>query len=360
MTTKKNSLLFKITLENEKKEFQINEFIDFFLEGGLFESYLDQIYGIATHNFNLNIFNVTFKETTAKSTIEDLYETFKDPQLITIRDEINCSIQINRPLGYRQLITLYPMPFDVNFDQLKAITMKWGNLKNFEFGRHKKCPLIHNSYLHLYIENFNHKEIPDQFVFRNRFIAVNVDGEPIKTRCNYCKKTDHLIEDCPFKTIPKNNQPSNPLPQPKQTYAKTITSTPKRPQPPILHPSTQVKLVKQNIKKNTQNFPPLSQNPTTQTKEEEKLNLNPNLSSLNITQEEAIKSFDETQSAKMPLPSTSKPISPQTPAPINDSLSQKRKLSPSPSSSQSSSISIELKPRKKKTNTKEKYRKNSI
>ena len=315
MTTKKNSLLFKITLENDKKEFQINEFIDFFLEGGLFESYLNQIYGIATHNFNLNIFNVTFKETTAKSTIEDLYDTFKEPQQITIKDEINCSIQINRPLGYRQLITLYPMPFDVNFDQIKAITTKWGNLKNFEFGRHKKCPLIHNSYLHLYIENFNHKEILDQFVFRNRFIAVNVDGEPIKTRCNYCKKTDHLIEDCPFKTLPKNNQPSNPLPQPKQTYAKTITSTPKRPQPPILHPSTQVKLVKQNIKKNTQNFPPLSQNPTTQTKEEEKLNLNPNLSSLNITEEEAIKSFDETQFAKMPLPSTSKPISLQTPPP---------------------------------------------
>ena len=82
MATKKNSLLFKITLENEKKEFQINEFIDFFLEGGLFESYLDQIYGIATHNFILNIFNVTFKETTAKSLIEDLYKTFKDPQQI--------------------------------------------------------------------------------------------------------------------------------------------------------------------------------------------------------------------------------------------------------------------------------------
>ena len=50
MTTKKNSLLFKVTLDNEKKEFQINDFIDFFLEGGLFESYLSEIYGIATHN----------------------------------------------------------------------------------------------------------------------------------------------------------------------------------------------------------------------------------------------------------------------------------------------------------------------
>ena len=90
MTTKKNSLLFKVTLDDEKKEFQINDFIDFFLEGGLFESYLSEIYGIATHNFTLNIFNVTFKESTPKSLIEDLYETFKIPQQITIKDEVDC------------------------------------------------------------------------------------------------------------------------------------------------------------------------------------------------------------------------------------------------------------------------------
>ena len=48
-------------------------------------------------------------------------------------------------------MTLYPMPFDVNAEVLKAITKDWGNLKHFEFGKHKKCPLIHNPYLHLYI-----------------------------------------------------------------------------------------------------------------------------------------------------------------------------------------------------------------
>ena len=51
MISKKNSLLFKIKLDNGKIEFQVNDFIDLFLEGGLFESYLDEIYGIATHNF---------------------------------------------------------------------------------------------------------------------------------------------------------------------------------------------------------------------------------------------------------------------------------------------------------------------
>ena len=173
------------------------------MEGGLFESLLDEIFGIATHNFNLNIYNVTFKESTPKSVIEDLYETFKDPQDISIKNNIDCSLQINRPLGYRQLITLYPMPFDINLDHLKTITNKWGTLKHFEFGKHKKCPMIHNPYLHIYLENFNRKEVPDQIIFRNRFIAINIDGEPTKTRCNYCKKTDHLIEDCPLKNQPK-------------------------------------------------------------------------------------------------------------------------------------------------------------
>ena len=128
---KKKSLLFKIKLENEKNEFQVNDFIDFFLEGGLFESLLDKIFGIATHNFNLNIYNVTSKESTPKSLIEDLYETFKDPQEISIKNDIDCLLQINRPLGYRQLITLYSMPFDINLDHLKTITNKWGILKHF-------------------------------------------------------------------------------------------------------------------------------------------------------------------------------------------------------------------------------------
>ena len=61
-------------------EFSVNNFIDLFLNGGLFESYLKKIYGIATHNYNLKIYNVTFKETTPKAIIEDIYENFKDPQ----------------------------------------------------------------------------------------------------------------------------------------------------------------------------------------------------------------------------------------------------------------------------------------
>ena len=100
-------------------EVNVNNFIDLFLEGGLFESYLDEIFDIATHNYVLKIYNVTFKETTPKSTIEDICETFKEPQEITINCNIDFTLQVNRPPGYRQLITLYSMPLDINTETLK-------------------------------------------------------------------------------------------------------------------------------------------------------------------------------------------------------------------------------------------------
>ena len=142
MTTKRNSLLFKIKLEDEEADFNVNNFIELFLENGIFESHLNMVFGIATHNYILKIYNVTFKETTPKSIIEDIYETFKEPQKVTSSDNIDFTIQVNKPPGYRQLITLYPMPFDVNVEILKAITKNRGNLKHFGFSKHKKCPLM--------------------------------------------------------------------------------------------------------------------------------------------------------------------------------------------------------------------------
>ena len=303
MTTKRNSLLFKIKLENEEADFKVNNFIDLFLENGIFESHLNMVFGIATHNYILKIFNVTFKESNPKSIIEDIYETFKEPQEISSNDNIDFTIQVNRPPGYRQLITLYPMPFDVNAEVLKAITKDWGNLKHFEFGKHKKCSLIHNPYLHLYMENFNRKEIPDSLNFRNRFIAVNIDGEIPKERCNYCKDTSHKLDECPKKISQNNKMKDNKIQNnpflSKPTYAKTVTSTPKTTPSPFLHPLTKMKLTKQNIKKNTENFPPLNQNPTSPPNEE---NNNPttNTTSLTISQEEILKSFDNIQYAKIP------------------------------------------------------------
>ena len=233
MTTKRNSLLFEFKLENEKAEFNVNNFTNLFLEDGLFESHLNEIFGRATHNYILKIYNVTFKKATPKSIIEDIYETFKEPQKVTSTDNIDFTIQVNRPPGYRQLITLYPMPFDVNAEILKGITKYWKNLKHFEFGKHKKFLLVYNPYLHFYIENFNRKEIPDPLSFRNRFIAVNIDGEIPKQRCNYCKEINYQIDECTKKISKK---------QPNEGKKSTITPLPSNKLTPTLLPQTPKRL----------------------------------------------------------------------------------------------------------------------
>ena len=57
MATKKNSLLFKVKTLNDEEDYNINNFIDLFLEDGLFHQYLDEVYRIATHNYQLKIYN---------------------------------------------------------------------------------------------------------------------------------------------------------------------------------------------------------------------------------------------------------------------------------------------------------------
>ena len=107
------------------------------------------------------------------------------------------------------------MPFDITNVTLLEITKSWGNVKHQEFGKHKKYPLIHNPYLHLYIKEFKRKNVPDTILFRSRFITVNIDGEPPKDRCNYCKATSYSILDCPKKLEPNSKQTSQKPTQPK-------------------------------------------------------------------------------------------------------------------------------------------------
>ena len=73
MSIKKNLLLFKIKLKNEEWQYNINNFIDLFLNEGPFETLLNKIFGIATHNFLLNIYNVTFNKGVDKKIIDDCY-----------------------------------------------------------------------------------------------------------------------------------------------------------------------------------------------------------------------------------------------------------------------------------------------
>ena len=302
MTTKKNSLLFKIKVLDDNDDFNINNVIDLFLDDGIFQPYLDKIFGITTHNYQLKIYKVNFKDTTPKKILEDLYNTFCEPEIISTKNNIEFSIQVIRPQGFRQLFTLYPMPFDVSNENIQEIANNWGSVKHYEFGKHKKCPIILNHYLHLFIENFNRKNVPDALIFRNRFISVSVDGKPQKEKWNYCKATSHEIENCPKKLENNQNQSSQTSTEfstNKTPYAKTISSSPKTNQPTFIHSLTKLKISKKANEKNNKNFPPLDPNEPNQNNIKHSPD-KPSAASINISEEEVIKSFDNFQFKKTP------------------------------------------------------------
>ena len=62
MSTKKNSLLFKIKTKNEEVHNSIDFYLIDFLNKGPFKNLLDQIFGIATHNFFSKHLQCDFKE----------------------------------------------------------------------------------------------------------------------------------------------------------------------------------------------------------------------------------------------------------------------------------------------------------
>ena len=98
----------------------------------------------------LNIYNVTFHEEVDKIIIDTVHSNYEEPKEIKLFNNEEITIQVNRPFGYRQIVTLYPMPFDVTSDSIKNLTINWGTLQHSKFSKHKKCPSIHNLYLYLY------------------------------------------------------------------------------------------------------------------------------------------------------------------------------------------------------------------
>ena len=123
-----------------------------------------------------------------KKISDNLYSKCEKPQQFKLTNDKQITIQVTRPFGYRQIVTLYPMSFDITDEVIKNLTINCNKLKHFEFGKHKKFPSIHNPYLHLYIENLKKSAIPDTINFRNIYIFVTVDREQPKSRCSYCKK----------------------------------------------------------------------------------------------------------------------------------------------------------------------------
>ena len=68
----------------------------------------------------LNIYNVTFHEAVDETIIDNVYSNYEEPKEIKLSNNEEITVQVNRPFRYRQIVTLYLMPFDVTTDSVKT------------------------------------------------------------------------------------------------------------------------------------------------------------------------------------------------------------------------------------------------
>jgi len=97
------------------------------------------------------------------------------------------AIKACRPPPPTEIITLHPMPHVVDEMFLKQITKVWGDLKSFDYWRHKKLPNFRNSYLHLKFANLKSAQIPQRIVVNQHYVAIVKPGESLTSRCGFCK-----------------------------------------------------------------------------------------------------------------------------------------------------------------------------
>ena len=202
--------------------FDINDFIELFLSDGPLNQYSQSIYGITTFNYTTKVFTLTFNLDTAAENIREFLNTFSNGKELTTSNGTVITLLAKRLPPPTDTITLYPMPHGVTYDTLTSITSGWGQLKSFDYGRHKLLPQIKNSYLHLKLSGVNSAIIPQRITVNQHYVAVLKPGDNITFRCGFCKLQGHKTSDCPEKQRPKvpsmKNQPGNTTRRGWQTY----------------------------------------------------------------------------------------------------------------------------------------------
>ena len=198
---------------NQIADFDLNQFIELFLPQGPLYNFQTDIFGITTFNYLNKVFTVTFHQTTATDSASTLMN-FLDGgrEFVTARHK-TVKLFARRPPPPTETITLYPMPHGITHEIVQNIAKDWGQLKSFDYGRHKLLPQVRNSYLHVKFTELKPQNIPQRILVNQHFVAVIKPGENISLRCGFCKLKDHKLVDCPERSQPTNNflnRPRNP------------------------------------------------------------------------------------------------------------------------------------------------------
>ena len=249
------TLIAKVEISTQPTlPFDLNNFLGLFVENGHFSQISEHIFGIFPINSQSKTYrySVSFKPNN-EALIEDLLKHYGAGKKIDVLTHGSIQISFAKPKPPPVTVILWPISHEVTPEILKVLVESnhWGKLERFAFGRHKNFPQFHNAYLHLQINQYNPKNVPDNITINNNTVMVLKPGDANVPRCNFCKTKGHFVTTCPHKN--KQRQPRlSSRATPNLTYsdaAKSFDSHfPPLQQHPISNTST---LGKQKIDNNT-------------------------------------------------------------------------------------------------------------
>ena len=145
---------------SKKENLQIDDVIQAF-EGKL-DEFKEMIEGVRLTSYKESKFLVTFK-------------IVSNPVMGEIREIVHCiccngletkngiRIKTEYPSQPDDLITLYPVPFEMTEQHLKALESKgWGKITRIFFGKVRHYPQIKNEYVDIYIKEPNYMQIENK------------------------------------------------------------------------------------------------------------------------------------------------------------------------------------------------------
>ena len=185
------SLIFQV---NGKDNCNYETIIDCFYDK--LEKFKNDIEGIRMISYSERKFLVTFLK------IEKcLMTSVRDPVHALCQDGLerkdNIKITTTIPQQPAELITLFPVPFEMGEQQLRSLERRgWGAIKKIQFGSLRNYPKIKNGYVNLYIQDPDYFKISGQVNIMGHWMSVTTPHNRHLPMCRFCKVRGHEINDC--------------------------------------------------------------------------------------------------------------------------------------------------------------------
>ena len=189
----KRSVRLAITSRNEETdvavETKLASVLDMFSVGS-HTQYKSHIGGVRQIGFNL--FEIMVKNESAKNMFKNRFGRASTARGSGPEDVFEFMVDDFK--GEVENITLYPIPMEMDSDELKHVIeeiLNLGAVNNVSWGRHKLHKLWKNGFAHV------KDDMPASFLINGRPVTLLKQNQRLYRPCRLCKMRTHLKEDCP-------------------------------------------------------------------------------------------------------------------------------------------------------------------